>query len=128
MNLKTIAVAAILGLSVPTIADVAISNHAVAAAKFTYPTASFSDGEWNIDLSYRNNAYCYTGTHLPNGSKITLVGATASGTHERQIYTWRNNKLKYQVVWRPSDPNFLRVQVIQGNGKVILNRLLSSAG
>jgi hypothetical protein len=34
--------------------------------------------------------------------------------------------MKYQVTWKPSDPNFIRVQVTQPNGKLILNRLLKA--
>lgn len=127
MNFKAIAVAAILGLSVPTIADVAISSHAVAAGKYDYPQGEFLDKEWQVLLSFKDNAYYYKGKNLKNGSNITLVGATTSGTKQRQVYTWRNNKLKYEIVWRPSDSNVIRLQVTAGNGKVILNRLLTQA-
>ena len=59
-------------------------------------------------------------------NNINLSGAVASGTKQRQVYTWNNNGMKYQVTWKPSDPNFIRLQVTQPNGKLILNRLLKA--
>jgi hypothetical protein len=126
MNFKAIVIAAILGLSVPAIIDVAISSKVVAASKFDYPGGEFVDSEWKVNLSFHDNAYYYEGTNLKNGSQITLVGATTSGTKERQVYTWRNDKFKYEVAWRPNDRKSIRVQVISANGKVILNRLLTA--
>ena len=39
--------------------------------------------------------------------------------------TWRNGDHRYQVVWQPSDPMFIRLQVFEPNGSEVLNRLLS---
>jgi hypothetical protein len=125
MNFKAIAIATILGLSAPTIADIAISSPVFAATKFDYPSGNFVDKEWKVNLSFHNNAYYYKGQNLKKGSNITLVGATTSGDKQRQVYTWRNDKYKYQVAWRTNDPHVIRVQVISANGKIILDRLLS---
>ena len=125
MNFKAIAVATILGLSAPAIVDVAISSKVVASTTFDYPGGNFADKEWKVNLSFHNNAYYYEGKNLKNDSSITLVGATTSGDKQRQVYTWRNDKYKYQIAWRPNDPRVIRVQVISANGKVILDRLLS---
>ena len=126
MNFKAIALAAILGISTPAIIDVATNSKVVAASKFDYPGGEFVDSEWKVNLSFHDNAYYYEGIYLKNGSSINLVGATTSGTKQRQIYTWRNDKFKYQIVWQPSDPNYIRVTVTSFNGKVILNRLLTA--
>ncbi|WP_254449414.1 hypothetical protein [Anabaena sp. UHCC 0253] len=127
MNSKAIILATILGISTPAIIDVAIPNQAVAVQKFDYPAGEFRDKDWSVTLSFGNNVYYYYGENLNNNSNINLSGAVASGNKQRQVYTWNNNGLKYQVTWRPSDPNFIRVEVIRPNGKVILNRLLRSA-
>jgi hypothetical protein len=125
MNHKAIILSAILGISAPAIIDMAIPHQVLAVQKFNYPNNTFSDQEWSVTLNFTNNSYHYYGKHIPKGSSINLSGAVASGTHERQIYTWNNNGTKYQVVWQPNDPNYIRVQVVS-RGKVILNRLLQS--
>ncbi|TAF08726.1 MAG: hypothetical protein EAZ77_06520 [Nostocales cyanobacterium] len=127
MNYKAITLAAILGISTPAIIDIAIPHQAIAVQKFDYPAGEFSDKEWNVSLSFSNNVYYYYGENRKSNNNISLSGAVASGNKQRQVYTWNNNGLKYQVTWRPSDPNFIRVEVIKPNGKVILNRVLKKA-
>jgi hypothetical protein len=126
MKYQAIILSAILGISTPAIMDIAIPNSAMAVQKFNYPNNTFSDQEWTVILKFTNNSYHYNGKHIPKGSSINLSGATASGTHERQVYTWNNNGTKYQVTWKPNDPNYIRVQVIDTKGKIILNRLLQA--
>ncbi|MBE9257661.1 MULTISPECIES: hypothetical protein [Aphanizomenonaceae] len=123
MNTKAIILSAILGISTPAMIDIAIPHQAMAVQKFNYPNNTFSDQEWTVTLKFSNNSYQYYGKHIPKNTSINLSGAVASGSHERQIYTWNNNGTKYQVVWKPNDPNYIRVQVID-RGKIVLNRLL----
>ncbi|HEY9612345.1 hypothetical protein [Allocoleopsis sp.] len=123
MNIKAITLAAILGLSTPTIADLAINSPVIAAPKF--PTGTFMDDTWSVSLSFENNSYFYSGKNMRTGSSLLLSGATTSGNNQRRVFTWRNGPNRYQVVWRPSDPDVIRVQVFAPNGKEILNRLLS---
>jgi hypothetical protein len=125
MNSKSIILSAILGISTPAMIDMAIPHQAMAVQKFNYPKNTFSDQEWTVTLKFTNNSYQYYGRKTSNGSSINLSGAVASGSHERQIYTWNNNGTKYQVTYRPNDPNYIRVQVID-RGKVVLNRLLQA--
>ena len=61
---------------------------------------------------------------MKTGSSLLLSGATVTGNNQRRVYNWRNGPSRYQVVWQPSDPNVIRVQVFAANGKEILNRLL----
>ncbi|MEB3179887.1 MAG: hypothetical protein VKL59_12750 [Nostocaceae cyanobacterium] len=126
MNFKAIAMAAILGLSAPAIMDVATNSQAVAATRFNYPSGVFKNENqgWQVQLYFRNNAYHYQGKNLKTGSNISLIGATTSGTQQRQIYTWRNSQYRYQIAWRPSDPGVVRLQVFSRSGKVVLNCLL----
>jgi hypothetical protein len=126
MNYKAIILSAILGISTPAIIDMAIPSQAMAVQKFNYPAGEFSDKEWKVTLSFDNNVYYYNGENLKSNNNINLSGAVASGTKQRQVYTWNNNGMKYQVTWKPSDPNFIRLQVTQPNGKLILNRLLKA--
>jgi hypothetical protein len=126
MNFRAIALAAILGVSSPAVLDMAVSNQAVAAARYDYPEGSFSDGTWKVTLSFNNNVYYYYGENLRSGASISLAGAKASGNKARQSYTWNNNGLKYQVTWRPSEPKIARIQVIKPNGRVVLNSILEA--
>jgi hypothetical protein len=126
MNYKAIILSAILGISTPAIIDMAIPNQAMAVQKFDYPPGEFSDKDWKVTLNFANNSYSYYGENRNNNSNISLSGAVASGNKQRQVYTWNNNGTKYQVVWKPNDPNYIRVQVIGPKGKVILNRVLQA--
>jgi hypothetical protein len=122
MNIKAIALAAILGLSVPTIAVLTLNSPAIAAPQF--PTGTFMDDTWSVALWFENNSYFYQGKNMKTGASLMLSGATTSGNNQRRVFTWRNGPSRYQVVWQPSDPNVIRVQVFSPNGKQILNRLL----
>ncbi|MDY7013028.1 MAG: hypothetical protein SVX43_05405 [Cyanobacteriota bacterium] len=122
MNLKAIALAALLGVSGPAIAD--LTRNLPAAAQFNAPLATFDDGEWSVTIDYYNNAYTYFGRNMRTGSTLTLRGASVTGTPQRRLYTWRNGDYTYQVAWRPNDPRFVRLQVFDPRGQEVLNRLL----
>jgi hypothetical protein len=123
MNIKAITLAAILGVSAPAITDIAINTQTLASPQF--PSGNFSDGTWSVSLGFENNALCYRGENLRTGDSLFLAGARASGNSQRRVYTWRNGDTRYQVAWQPSDPGFIRVQVIAPNGREVLNRVLS---
>jgi hypothetical protein len=126
MNYKAIALATILGIATPAIIDVATTKP-VLAQTFNYPEGTFADRDWKVSLSYSNNVYYYYGENRRHSnSYISLSGAVTSGDNARQIYTWNNNRMRYRVTWRPSDPNFVRLEVINPSGKVILNRILEA--
>ncbi|HBL11038.1 MAG TPA: hypothetical protein DD379_06460, partial [Cyanobacteria bacterium UBA11162] len=80
--------------------------------------------EWAVSIEYYENAYSYYGTNLRTGDSLTLRGAKVGGDSQRRIYTWTNGDYRYQVAWQPSDPGVIRVQVFDGRGQEILNRLL----
>ncbi|MDY6785415.1 MAG: hypothetical protein SW833_23175, partial [Cyanobacteriota bacterium] len=117
MKLKALTLTAILGLSGPAIADLTLSSPAV--AQFNAPLATFSDGEWSVTIDYNNNAYTYYGRHLRTGDTLTLRGAVLAGTPERRLYIWRNGDYTYQVAWRPNDPRFVRLQVLDPRGREV---------
>lgn len=122
MNLKAIALASILGLSAPAIADIALSTHAVAQP--TAPMGMYGDGEWSVTISYNNNAFSYYARNIRTGDTLSLRGAKVSGDNQRRIYTWNNGDYRYQVAWQPADPGVIRLQVFDGGEREILNRLL----
>jgi hypothetical protein len=122
MNLKAIALASILGLSAPAIADITLSTHAIAQPNA--PLSMYSDGEWSVTIDYFENAFSYYGRNMKTGDSLTLRGAKVSGNSQRRIYTWNNGDYKYQVVWQPRDSGVIRLQVFDGRGRESLNRLL----
>jgi hypothetical protein len=122
MNLQALTLATLLGLSVPAIADLTLPSPVIAQSNA--PLGTFDDGEWSVTIDYYDNAYTYYGRNLRTGNTLTLRGAVIAGTPERRLYIWRNGDYTYQVAWRPSDPRFLRLQVLDPRGQEILNRLL----
>ena len=123
MNLKAIVLATIIGLSGPAITDIALDTHAV--AQIYANEGTFSDGvEWLVTIGYDGNALSYYGENMITGDSIRLRGATVSGNSQRHVYTWTNGNIRYQVAWQPSDPQVIRLQVFDGRGRELLNRLL----
>jgi hypothetical protein len=92
-------------------------------SKATNPDGFFSDREWSVGVSYRNNTYHYNGRRA--NSSIELAGATVVRDGQRKVYTWNNSGTRYQVIWRSLDPDYIRVRVTTPNGKEVLNRLLA---
>jgi hypothetical protein len=126
MNLKAVTLATILGLSAPAIADVTFNTSALAQARA--PLGMFQDSEWSITIRYNRNTLNYYARNLRTDRSLSLRGATVGGNSQRRIYTWINGDHRYQVIWQPSDPDFMRLQVIDPGGTVVLNRLLSRNG
>lgn len=122
MKFQAIVLATILGLSTPAIADIALSTHAV--AQTNAPLGMYSDSQWSVTIGYDNNALSYYGENLKTGDTLTLRGARVSGNSQRRTYSWTNGDVRYQVAWQPSDPGVIRVKVINGRGREVLNRLL----
>jgi hypothetical protein len=122
MNLKAIVLATIIGLSGPAIADMALNTHAF--AQIYANEGTFTDSEWQVTIGYDGNAFSYYGVNLRTGNSIRLRGAKVSGNSQRRIYTWTNGDFRYQVAWQPSEPQIIRLQVFDGRGREVLNRLL----
>ncbi|MEC4805891.1 MAG: hypothetical protein SAJ12_03085 [Jaaginema sp. PMC 1079.18] len=123
MNFKALTLAAILGIATPAIATVANPQSAIAQTSVPYGT--FQDSTWAINVSYANNTITYYGENKRTGDNIYLSGAAVGGNSQRRIYTWQNGVYRYQVAWQPSDPDYIRVQVFDGRGRQIFNRLLN---
>lgn len=123
MNIKAFALVAILGLCAPAITDLAINPQALAEPLL--PKGGFSDGLWTVSLWYENNSYNYSVKNHQTGATLFLSGAEESVDNELHIYTWHSGMNNYQVMWQPSAPRVIRLQVIAANGKQVLNRLLT---
>jgi WD40 repeat protein len=123
MNLKVISLATILSLATPIIPNLLIPSKVTAIPQL--PIGTFSNEQWSVSLQYENNTYYYQGRNKQSGNTLNLSGAQLSGTSKRPIYTWRNGGYRYQIVWQPNDPDFVRLQVFAQNDKEILNRLLT---
>jgi hypothetical protein len=85
----------------------------------TEVAGAYSDGDLTVQISpilaggsYSNSRHTYYyGYHGSLGGRSLDIfgGAKNFGSKSRQIYTWDNNGTKYQVVWRPSDPEYINV-------------------
>ncbi|AKG23538.1 hypothetical protein [Calothrix sp. 336/3] len=127
MNMKPFVIAAILGISSPVIADIAMSNSVVAAPaqRFSFPTGYFRDGKWAVELRNNDGEYSFNRIHLQTNQSIYISDeARISGTKARQIYTWYKDGYQYRVTFRPNDARTIRLEIYHPNGQAILNRLL----
>jgi hypothetical protein len=110
----------------------AVENSALAGVEGAYTDGNLSvvvspivTGGKNSN-SKRSEYYSYNGSLGDNHIDIKR-GAKNSGSNSRQIYTWDNKGTKYQVIWKPSDPEYIRVRVIS-EGREVLNRVIVSTG
>ncbi|MBD2665867.1 hypothetical protein B6N60_00315 [Richelia sinica FACHB-800] len=125
MKTRSGSLALILSLAVP----LWTSLQTQAFAKLPFPDGEYfnpQNGEvrWHLTLWEEKNKYFYKNTDLQSEKKICLTNGTASGNKNRSVFTWRNKGYKYQIAWRPQDPDVVRLQVINPSGKTILNELL----
>jgi hypothetical protein len=122
MNLKAIVLATIIGLSGPAIADIALNTHAV--AQIYANEGTYTDSLWQVTIDKNGDDLSYYGVNVRTGDSIRLRGVTVSGNSQRHVYTWTNGNVRYQVAWQPSEPQIIRLQVFDGRGREVLNRLL----
>jgi hypothetical protein len=127
MQLKGIAISLVLGLSLPIVTDVSIQNQAV--AKLAFPEGEFFDVQgqpriWHLTLWQVKGQYYYKNLNLKTGKKLCLIGAKASGTQARPVFSWTNAKYKYRVSWQTVQPELVRLEVINPANQVILNQFL----
>jgi hypothetical protein len=86
--------------------------------------AAFTDGEWLVAIGKNGDDFRYYGVNLKTRDSITLGGAIVSANSQRQIYDWNNGDTRYRITSRSSDPQSIRLQVFEGKGKELLNRIL----
>ncbi|USR92287.1 hypothetical protein NEA10_06075 [Phormidium yuhuli AB48] len=120
MRLDTFALAAVVGLAVPGIVEVVAQRPAIAQVR---PLGSFRDSQWDLSLFMDRGNYYYRGQARGSREYLELWNVEFAGTPDRRVYRWYNANYTYQVVWRPADPDFVRLQVFENN-REILNRLL----
>ena len=86
---------------------------------------TFQNGRWRVRFGqWEPAAFLYRGTDRRTGSSIELIDDDVRGTTDRPQYRFHNGNTIYQVTFRPSDPNTIRLEVFQ-NGRRILNQLLN---
>lgn len=85
---------------------------------------TFSNSDWRVFISaYEPGAYLYRGTNLKNGNSIEIVDSDIVGTTNRPQYRFHSGNVTYVVTFRYSDPDTIRLEIYQGNRR-ILNQLL----
>jgi hypothetical protein len=104
----------------------ALANQNSVEGEYRGGTINISINPIKTGGSSQSNYYTYWGGV---GSKFLEIreGAKNTGTLSRQVYTWDNKGTKYQVIWKPSDPEYIRLRVISGSREV-LNKILRSPG
>ncbi len=133
MNIKAIALASIIGLSVPAIADITFNSHSASAmpTDFVRPTGAFMDNSQNwvvwLKLDEFGN-YTYEAQSRRSGAFLTLKNPCIKGNNKRYTYTFENGSHTYIIAHRPKDPSIIRLSVVNPQGDVILNRLMEKVG
>lgn len=85
---------------------------------------TFANEDWRVTISgWEPGVYRYQGTDRSNGNSIELFDFYVTGTTERPQYRFRNGDTSYVVTFRYSDPDTVRLEVFQGNNR-LLNELL----
>lgn len=102
------------------------SNSGSNSSSNSFPGGTFTNSEWSLNLSRSNNNLFYQAQSLKDSSSLSLENGRISGSSDRRIYTWNNGAYRYQVVWQPSDPDFVRLRVFTPSGEQ-LNQLLSKS-
>lgn len=133
MNIKAIALASILGISAPAITNLSFSASTASAmpTDFIRPKGAFLDSstQWLVRLNLDEfGAYTYEGQNRKTGDYLELKNAKISGDKYRYTYTFKNGDYQYVIAFRPSDPEYIRLTVIDPQGRTILNRLMERMG
>lgn len=97
----------------------------ISGTRSTIKKVAFSDGEWIVVITENRDDLIYYEVNLKTRSSLTLRGASISTDGSRQLYRWNNDDSRYQVTWQPNDPQVIRLQVFDGSGKELINRLLN---
>jgi hypothetical protein len=124
--IKLISTVFIVFIGTIGIENLALANQNSVEGEYRGGTINISINPIETGNSSQSNYYAYWGMV---GSKSLTIrdGVKNTGTFSRQIYTWDNNGTKYQVIWKPSDPEYIRLRVISG-GREVLNKVLRSPG
>lgn len=92
-----------------------------------YPLGNFQNNKWLVSIRLENNQLTYLGRSRTSGKSLYLKGSRISGNNQRKIFTWNNGNYRYQVIWQPNDPNYIRLKVLNSR-RELLNELLSKSG
>jgi hypothetical protein len=91
----------------------------------TSPAAGFFNAHpWEIKISKDGNSYIYSGKNIDTKTSISLASGRLTKSQGKHFYKWRNSGTLYQVTWQPTDPMYARLQVFDGRGKTLLNKLM----
>jgi len=85
---------------------------------------TFVNSDWKVEIGrYEPLTYYYRGTSRSDGSSIEIVDGNVKGTTNRPQYFFYNGDFAYVVTFQNSDPNTIRLEIYQGQRR-ILNQLL----
>jgi hypothetical protein len=90
--------------------------------------------KWYVTISKNGNKYFYLSQKegkvagkWVKQQRIRLVNGKLTKSEGKHFYKWNNGDALYQVVWKPSDPDFARIQVFI-RGREIFHELMYSIG
>ncbi len=127
MNFKALALASVIGLSVPAITEVAFTSQSASAmpTDFVRVEGTFVDAnqEWVVRLYLDQfGAYTYEGENTKTKASITLKNPEISQEEQAKIYTFKNGGYSYKVIYNPANKNSIALYVFNPSGNAILIR------
>lgn len=133
MNIKAIALASVIGLSAPAITAVTFNTQSASAmpTDFVRPKGAFMDvnEQWIVWLKLNEfGVYSYEAQNRKSGDFLTLKNPEISGNKQRYTYTFKNGNYRYVIAHQPKDPEFIRLTVVNPQGRTILNHLMERVG
>jgi hypothetical protein len=123
MNNQILALLASFSLTVPIVSLAHIPASLATSAELNgYFTddRGRNNGDWNFQTCASLGSVKEIEISSDQG-QVKLKKVEISGTEERQIYTWKNAKARYQITWQLEDPDHVRFQAFQSNGKLIVD-------
>jgi hypothetical protein len=93
------------------------------ASRNNAKSVAFTDDEWLVAIAPNGNDLTYYGVNLKTRDSLSLRGGSFSDSSQLKVYSWNNGDYRYQLSWKPSDSQVIRLQVFNGQEE-LLNRLL----
>jgi hypothetical protein len=93
-------------------------------AAMTGACGTFLDKNWMLDVGNgRGSSYTYSMKNYRTKKDLILYGGKIARANGKHYYKWNNRGTIYQVTWKPSDPEYARVEAFD-RGKQVFNQLL----
>ena len=122
MNYRGILFATVIAISTPAITGIAFSNLVLANPSIKYIGSKFYYGKWSVNSKLQDRAYTHNSKKLQTAKRLkSLEISKKPESQQKQVNKSRKNLHRYRIAYRPNDRSFIRLQVFNSEGQIILN-------